>query len=84
MLQNLLPIPLLPNRRYTINKASNKRVKLLINVRFSAVYNSGWHFILKHQGHQSEHIHPNGWLSEVIYLKVVPFLGKDEGGMGVR
>ncbi len=41
----------------------------------------GWHVILKHQGHQSAHIHSDGWLSGVIYLKVVPSLGKDEGAI---
>jgi len=41
----------------------------------------GWHVILKHQGHQSAHIHTSGWLSGVIYLKVVPSLGKDEGAI---
>jgi uncharacterized protein (TIGR02466 family) len=41
----------------------------------------GWTVILKHQGHQTAHIHPSGWLSGVIYLKVVPSLGKDEGAI---
>jgi len=41
----------------------------------------GWHVILKHQGHQTAHIHASGWLSGVIYLKVVPSLGKDEGAI---
>jgi len=41
----------------------------------------GWTVILKHQGHQKAHIHPSGWLSGVIYLKVVPSLGKDEGAI---
>ena len=41
----------------------------------------GWHVILKHQGHQGAHIHPAGWLSGVIYLKVVPSLGQDEGAI---
>ena len=41
----------------------------------------GWHVILKKQGYQEAHIHPGGWLSGVIYLKVVPSLGKDEGGI---
>ncbi len=40
-----------------------------------------WHVILKKQGYQSAHIHPAGWLSGVIYLKVVPSLGKDEGAI---
>jgi tetratricopeptide (TPR) repeat protein len=42
---------------------------------------SGWHVILKQQGHQTAHIHPNGWLSGVIYLAVVPSLGRDEGAI---
>ncbi len=40
-----------------------------------------WHVILKKQGYQEAHIHPAGWLSGVIYLKVVPSLGKDEGAI---
>ena len=40
-----------------------------------------WHVILKKHGYQSAHIHPSGWLSGVIYLKVVPSLGKDEGAI---
>ena len=42
---------------------------------------SGWHVILKQQGHQTAHIHPNGWLSGVIYLAVVPSRGKNEGAI---
>ena len=41
----------------------------------------GWTVILKQQGHQNAHIHSGGWLSGVIYLKVVPSLGKDEGAI---
>jgi len=41
----------------------------------------GWTVIFKHQGHQTAHIHASGWLSGVIYLKVVPSLGKDEGAI---
>lgn len=41
----------------------------------------GWTVTLKQQGHQKPHIHPNGWLSGVIYLKVVPSLGKNEGAI---
>ena len=40
-----------------------------------------WHVILKKQGYQEAHIHPGGWLSGVIYLKVVPHLDKDEGAI---
>ena len=42
---------------------------------------TGWHIILKEQGHHHLHIHPDGWLSGVIYLKVVPSLGKNEGAI---
>jgi uncharacterized protein (TIGR02466 family) len=41
----------------------------------------GWHVVLKQQGFQSAHIHPKGWLSGVIYLKVVPSLNKNEGAI---
>ena len=41
----------------------------------------GWHVVLQCQGYQSAHIHPGGWLSGVIYLKVVPTLDKDEGAI---
>ena len=40
-----------------------------------------WHVILKKQGYQNAHIHPSGWLSGVIYLKVVPPLEKNEGAI---
>ncbi len=40
-----------------------------------------WHVVLKKQGYQSAHIHPSGWLSGVIYLKVVPPLEKNEGAI---
>ncbi len=41
----------------------------------------GWYNILNKQGYQEAHIHPAGWLSGVIYLKVVPPLNKDEGAI---
>jgi hypothetical protein len=41
----------------------------------------GWYVILKEQGFQDSHIHSSGWLSGVIYLKVVPPLKKDEGAI---
>ena len=41
----------------------------------------GWYVILKEQGFQDSHIHTSGWLSGVIYLKVVPPLKKDEGAI---
>ena len=41
----------------------------------------GWHVILKQQGHQTPHIHVDGWLSGVVYLQVVPSLDKNEGAI---
>ena len=40
-----------------------------------------WYINLKKQGYQTAHCHPSGWLSGVIYLKVVPTLGKNEGAI---
>ena len=40
-----------------------------------------WYIILKKQGYQKSHIHPTGWLSGVIYLKVVPPLKQNEGAI---
>jgi uncharacterized protein (TIGR02466 family) len=47
----------------------------------SEIFLTGWHVILKQQGYNTAHIHPSGWLSGVIYLKVVPALGKNEGAI---
>ncbi len=41
----------------------------------------GWHVVLKQHGHQNVHIHPSGWLSGVIYLKVVQGRHKNEGAI---
>lgn len=41
----------------------------------------GWTVILKQQGHQKAHVHPSGWLSGVICLKVAPPPGRDEGAI---
>jgi len=41
----------------------------------------GWHVKLFQQGHQKSHIHPNGWLSGVIYLKMPNLLKGDEGSI---
>ena len=41
----------------------------------------GSYVLLKQHGHQEPHIHINGWLSGVIYLKVVTPLNKDEGAI---
>jgi Tfp pilus assembly protein PilF len=40
-----------------------------------------WHVVLKKKGYQGPHIHRDGWLSGVIYLKVVPHLKKNEGAI---
>ena len=44
-------------------------------------YLNAWYVILKKQGYQNPHIHPGGWLSGVIYLKVVPSLERNEGAI---
>jgi tetratricopeptide (TPR) repeat protein len=41
----------------------------------------GWYIILKQQGFQKAHIHPSGWLSGAIYLRVAPHLEKNEGAI---
>ncbi len=41
----------------------------------------GWHIMLKEHGYHHLHIHSDGWLSGVIYLKVVPPLKKNEGAI---
>ena len=41
----------------------------------------GWYVILNQLGYQDLHIHPSGWLSGVIYLKVVPSLTRNEGSI---
>ena len=40
-----------------------------------------WHVILKQQGHQNLHMHKTGWVSGVVYLKVVPSLKESEGAI---
>ncbi len=41
----------------------------------------GWSIIQKENGNHLWHIHQSGWLSGVIYLKVVPPLGSNEGAI---
>ena len=41
----------------------------------------GWHIMLKEHGYHHLHIHSDGWLSGVIYLKVVPSLNENEGAI---
>ncbi len=40
----------------------------------------GWTVILKSQGHQRAHIHPDGWLSGVYYVKVPDSVSDTPGG----
>ena len=41
---------------------------------------NGWTVILKSQGHQRAHIHPDGWLSGVYYVKVPDSVSDTPGG----
>ncbi len=41
---------------------------------------NGWTVILKSQGHQRAHIHPDGWLSGVYYVKVPDSVSETPGG----
>lgn len=41
----------------------------------------GWGVRLLKGGHQKEHIHPDGWLSGVFYLKVPEFRNQEEGSI---
>ncbi len=41
---------------------------------------NGWTVILKSQGHQRAHIHPDGWLSGVYYVKVPDSISDTPGG----
>ena len=42
---------------------------------------SGWFVRLKKGGYQTEHIHPGGWLSGVIYLRVPKASNNEEGSI---
>lgn len=42
---------------------------------------SGWAVRLLEGGHQSEHIHPGGWLSGVFYLQLPKVDNRDEGAI---
>jgi predicted O-methyltransferase YrrM len=42
---------------------------------------NGWFVRLLGHGHQDDHIHPDGWLSGVIYLKVPKTSNRDEGAI---
>ncbi len=61
-------------------KYSNKSCSYIEKWPFQNYLNA-WHVVLKKQGYQNPHIHPGGWLSGVIYLKVVPSLDKNEGAI---
>ena len=61
-------------------KYSNKSCSYIKKWPFQNYLNA-WYVVLKKQGYQKPHIHPGGWLSGVIYLKVVPSLDKNEGAI---
>ena len=61
-------------------KYSNKSCSYIKKWPFQNNLNA-WYVVLKKQGYQNPHIHPGGWLSGVIYLKVVPSLDKNEGAI---
>ncbi|MBT5666830.1 MAG: tetratricopeptide repeat protein [Rhodospirillaceae bacterium] len=42
---------------------------------------TGWSVRLRQYGFQSSHIHPAGWLSGVVYVKLVESANKDEGAI---
>jgi tetratricopeptide (TPR) repeat protein len=42
---------------------------------------TGWHIKLVKDGYQESHIHPSGWLSGVIYLKMPENLDPEEGAI---
>ena len=43
----------------------------------------GWYIILKKQGQVTSHIHEDGWLSGVFYLKIPKALEKNEGAINL-
>ena len=63
-----------------LKKYSNKSCSYIKKWPFQNYLNA-WYVVLKKQGYQNPHIHPGGWLSGVIYLKVVPSLDKNEGAI---
>jgi len=42
---------------------------------------SGWVVRLSNGGHQTEHLHPDGWLSGVVYLQIPEDIREDEGSI---
>jgi hypothetical protein len=44
---------------------------------------TGWYVRLKKNGYQTAHIHQDGWISGVIYLKTVDFGNTIEGALEV-
>lgn len=42
---------------------------------------NAWYVRLIQGGHQNSHIHPNGWVSGVVYLKTVPNPEQNEGAI---
>ena len=61
-----------------LDEFSNK--KDLIIKKFPKSYNLvGWHVRLSSGGNQSSHIHPDGWLSGIFYLKIPSNTKENEG-----
>ena len=78
-IQNLRSIIITEIKSYYL-KFKNETCSLI--KKWPSKYNlNAWHVILKKQGYQNPHIHANGWISGVVYLKVVPHLKKDEGAI---
>jgi len=42
---------------------------------------NAWYVKLIQQGYQNSHIHPDGWISGVFYLKVPKFINKQDGSI---
>ena len=79
MIQNLKSIIITEIESYYL-KFINETCSFI--KKWPSKYNlAAWHVILKKQGHQNPHIHVSGWLSGVIYLKVVPSFKKNEGAI---
>ena len=69
-----------PNSEHVdyLDEFSNK--KDLIIKKFPKSYNLvGWHVRLSSGGNQSSHIHPDGWLSGIFYLKIPSYTKENEG-----
>jgi uncharacterized protein (TIGR02466 family) len=55
-----------------------------VSRRPQALKLSGWIVRLRKSGRQEAHIHPSGWLSGVLYLRVPDFRSKEEGAISFQ